>query len=90
MQEVQEMQVGFLDRENTPGVGSGNSLQYSSLENFMDRVWLATVHGARKSWTRLSDWAHLLRLWMNEVEENKFQSKEHAARSYWVHSNRDI
>ena len=90
MQEVQEMQVGFLDRENTPGVGSGNSLQYSSLENFMDRVWLATVHGARKSWTRLSDWAHLLRLGMNEVEENKFQTKEHAARSYWVHSNRDI
>ena len=40
----------------TPGGGNGNSLQYSCLENFMDRGarW-ATVHGVAKSWTRLSD-----------------------------------
>ena len=31
-----------------PGVGSGNPLQYSCLENSMDRgVWWGTVHGAR-------------------------------------------
>ena len=31
------------------GVGNGNSLQYSCLENFMDRsVWRATVHGGHK------------------------------------------
>ena len=30
----------------SPGVGSGNPLQYSCLENPMDRgAWLATVHG---------------------------------------------
>ena len=30
----------------SPGEGNGNSLQYSCLENSMDRgVWQATVHG---------------------------------------------
>ena len=39
-----------------PGEGSGNPLQYSSLENPMDRrAWWDTVHGIQKSWTLLSD-----------------------------------
>ena len=39
----------------SPGRGHGNSLQYSSLENFMDRgAWQATVHEVAKSRTRLS------------------------------------
>ena len=39
-----------------PGEGNGNPLQYSCLENPMDRgAWWATVHGAAKSQTRLSD-----------------------------------
>ena len=34
------------------GEGNGNSLQYSSLENSMDRGdWRATVHGVTKSQT---------------------------------------
>ena len=38
------------------GEGNGNPLQYSCLENSMDRgAWQATVHGVTKSWTRLSD-----------------------------------
>ena len=38
-----------------PGVGNGNPLQYSCLENSMDRgAWWTTVHGVAKSWTRLS------------------------------------
>ena len=33
-----------------PGEGSGNPLQYSCLENLMDRgVWQATVRGVTKS-----------------------------------------
>ena len=33
-----------------PGVGNGNLLQYSCLENVMDRgAWLATVHGVTKT-----------------------------------------
>ena len=40
----------------SPGEGHGNSLQYSCLENSMDReAWWVTVHGIAKSWTRLSD-----------------------------------
>ena len=40
----------------SPGEGNGNPLQYSCLENPMDReAWWATVHGVPKSWTRLSD-----------------------------------
>jgi len=39
-----------------PGEGNGNPLQYSYLENSMDRrAWWATVHGIAKSQTRLSD-----------------------------------
>ena len=38
------------------GEGNGNPLQYSCLENPMDRgAWQATVRGAAKSQTRLSD-----------------------------------
>ena len=38
----------------SPGGGHGNPLQYSCLENPMDRgAWQATVHRAAKSWTRL-------------------------------------
>ena len=38
-----------------PGEGNGSPLQYSCLENSMDRgAWLVTVHEVAKSWTRLS------------------------------------
>ena len=40
----------------SPGEGNGNPLQYSCLENSMDRgAWWATVHGVTKSQTRLSN-----------------------------------
>ena len=39
----------------SPGIGNGNPLQYSCLENFMDRgaysPWWPTVHGVTKSQT---------------------------------------
>ena len=36
----------------SPGGGNGNPLQYSCLENPMDRgAWWATVHGVAKSQT---------------------------------------
>jgi len=38
----------------SPGGGNGNPLQYSCLENPMDRgAWQTTVHRIAKSWTRL-------------------------------------
>ena len=40
----------------SPREGNGNPLQYSCLENPMDRgAWLATVHGVAKSRTQLRD-----------------------------------
>ena len=39
----------------SPGGGDGNPLQYSCLENPMNReAWQATVHGVTKRWTRLT------------------------------------
>ena len=36
----------------SPGEGNGNPLQYSCLENPIDRgAWQAIVHGVAKSWT---------------------------------------
>ena len=44
------------ERKREIGEGSGDPLQYSCLENPMDRgAWRATVHGAAKSQTQLSD-----------------------------------
>ena len=38
--------------EKFPGEGHGNPLQYSCLENLMDRgAWRATVHRVAKCWT---------------------------------------
>ena len=47
---------GFIPGlERPPGGGKGNPLQYSCLENSMDRgAWRATVHGVAKSQTRLN------------------------------------
>ena len=42
--------------ERSPGEGNGYPLQYSCLENSMNRgAWQATVHGVSKSWTQPSD-----------------------------------
>ena len=41
-----------------PGIGNDNPLQYSYLENFMDRgAWQATACGVAKSRVQLSNWA---------------------------------
>ena len=45
IQEMQETQVRFHGSGRSPGGGHGNPLQYSCLENLMDRgAWLDTVH----------------------------------------------
>ena len=65
----------------SPGGGHGNPLQYSCLENLMDRgAWWGTVHRVAKSWTRLSDlaWTDMMRLsistigalcWLQPIDE---------------------
>jgi len=49
------IQNNYLE-EIAAGEGNGTPLQYSCLENPMDRgAWWAAVHGVAKSQTRLSD-----------------------------------
>ena len=46
----------FPGSGRSPGEGTGDPPQFSLLENSKDRVaWQDTVHGVRKSWTRLSE-----------------------------------
>ena len=46
----------ILGSGRSPRIGNGNLLQYSSLENFMDRgAWRNTVHWITKSQTQLSN-----------------------------------
>ena len=55
MQETQVCSLGQEDPLDSPE-GNGYPLQYSYLENPMDRgAWQATVLGVAKSQTRLSD-----------------------------------
>ena len=43
----------------SPGEGHGNALQYSILENPMDKgAWLATVHGVKNEFDWLSTAQH--------------------------------
>ena len=52
VQETQEMWLQFLGREGHLEKDNGNPLQYSCLENPMDRgAWQAIVHGVAKSQT---------------------------------------
>ena len=54
-----------------PGEGNGDPLQYSCLENSMDRgAWRATVHGVTKSWILLSDF-HDTMVYQKNVSENQ-------------------
>ena len=59
--------VSIPGLERSPGVEHGNPLQYSCLENRMDRwAWGATVHRVAKSGTQLkwlSMHTHTCRLW---------------------------
>ena len=49
----------------SPGEGNGSPLQYSDLENSMDRI----VHGVAKSWTRLSDLQFKVRAQMVQIKQ---------------------
>ena len=54
MKEIRDM-GSVPGSGRSPGVVNGNLLQYSCLENSMDRgAWQATVYRAAKSWTQLS------------------------------------
>ena len=49
--------------ERSPGEGNSNRLQYSCLENPMDRgAWYAIVHGVTKSWKGLRDFTFTFKM----------------------------
>ena len=53
VEDIKDM-GSIIGSGRSPGGGNGNPLQYSFLENPMDRgAWQATVHGVTKSQTRL-------------------------------------
>ena len=66
--------------ERSPGGGRGNLLQYSCLDNLIDRgAWQATVHRVAQSWTQLnllsmraSSLTTIIIVLMNNTTNNKY------------------
>ena len=57
----------------SPGEGNGNPLQYSCLENSIDRgAWQATVHGVTESQTQLNMNTHVDRPHFINYEDSVF------------------
>ena len=53
VEHVRDMSL-ILELGRSPGEGHGDPLQYSCLENPMDKgAWQVTVHGFAQSWTKL-------------------------------------
>ena len=51
-----------------PGEGNGNALQYSCLENPMDRgAWQATVQGVTKSYNWATDDTHTIEIYQHHI-----------------------
>ena len=72
MQETSETRVPSLSREDLPGGGHDDPLQYSCLENPMDRgAWWATVRGGCRESDPTEATEHAHRegdSWRQEVE----------------------
>ena len=71
-----KMQESIPGLGRSLGVGNGNPLQYSCLENPMYRgAWQATVYGVTKNWTRLktNTHTHTLELWSWNGSQNLFR-----------------
>ena len=62
----------------SPGEGHGNTLQYSYLENLMDRrTWWTTVYRVAKSWTQLMQLSTTYASsssWANGVKSREYSS----------------
>ena len=67
----------------SPGEGNGYLLQYSCLENPMDRgAWWATVHRVAKSWTRLK--------WLSSSSSGRCRTPHHVHIQGWSEVNLEI
>ena len=76
---VAQMVKNLPGSGRSPGEGNGNPLQYSCVENPMDRdAWWATVHAVAKNWTQLSN----LHFTFTPCKSLK-QSENSASRTFW-------
>ena len=76
----------------SPGGGHSNPLQYSCLENPMDRgAWWATVHEVTESQTQMSDWAQaqacFSQLMKFHLSEYSFPHFSYILKSIWNYKN---
>ena len=74
----------------SPGIGNGNPIQYSCLDNSMDRgTWWVTVHGVAKSMTWLSTHTHTHthKYHYNPIHNSKWIQFSHSvvSDSLWPH-----
>ena len=83
---MEETQVWFLGWR-FPGEGNGYPLQYSCLENPMDRgAWWVTVHGVTKSWT--TEWLTFIGLPFLIIWKFLFQfASQFQNNFYWFHGS---
>ena len=72
MLEMYAAQIGTLGWEDFPRGVHGSPLQYSCLENPMNReAWQITVHRVTKSWIQ-SDLAHITDLYAENHPSTQF------------------
>ena len=72
-----------------PGEGKGYPLQYSCLENPMDRgAWWAIIHGVAKSQTWLSDFTHSLCVRDSTLAPQGTQSEYIQSFSQWIYNQK--
>ena len=73
------------EKGRSPGEGNGNPLQFSYLENPMDRgAWQVTVPGAIKGWSQLSmDVISMIMIIIDTVIKPLLCTQENAARRRW-------
>ena len=73
------------------GEGHGNPLQYSYLENPMDRgAWWATVHGVPKNWSDWSDLAWSDLAWLKWLHDWSDLAWSDLAWLKWLHDWSDL
>ena len=68
----------------SPGGGHGNPLQYSWVENLMDRgAWWATVHGSQRVGLDWSDWACMHSLSGNDLKKTSGGEEKWLRKKEW-------
>ena len=83
---IQEKHIPSLGWEDSPGGGNGNPLQYSCLENFMDRrAWRAAVYWVTESWTRLSMNALMLQAKVVCITPGTLRHLLKSSLTWWIH-----